>query len=182
MKLKDVAKIESGKNKDRLDKKDLINQYTAEDALNDFYLMANEIENSSNIITFDLYSKANSYNSRVISQKNLSKIILNQKMCKITVDKSKISPYYLCYLLNEDDYIQKQKRLYTQGSFIERLKPSFLCNLKILLPSLEKQKLIGELYVRSIYQNFLKKKLADESLTQNKELLRQFAKKAKSYE
>ncbi|MRN07245.1 hypothetical protein EAI26_07585 [Lactobacillus sp. 0.1XD8-4] len=180
MKLKDFVTIESGKNTNRLSEKELANQYTNLDAMMDFFTMAKEINNSSNIIAFDLYPKAGNYNARVISRKNSTKIITNQKMCKIIVDNQKISPYYLCYLLNEDNTVQRQKKLFTQGSFIERLRPSFLRNLDVKLLALPQQKLLGKIYVQSIYLNYLEKDLADKRLIQSKELLAQKIREGKT--
>ncbi|MBB1062300.1 restriction endonuclease subunit S [Limosilactobacillus fastidiosus] len=172
MKLKEVSRIESGKNVNRLNKNKLANQYTSLDAENDFYLMGKETEQCSNIIAFDLYPKIGNSSARVISEENSSKIILNQKMCKIIVDGTIASAYYICYLLNEDESVKKQKNSFLQGSFIERLQPSILSNLEIQLPSLKEQRLMGKIYVKSIYNNYLKKKLSDMELVRSKAFLR----------
>lgn len=125
MKLKDFVTIESGKNTNRLSEKELANQYTNLDAMMDFFTMAKEIDNSSNIIAFDLYPKSGNYNARVISRKNSTKIITNQKMCKIIVDNKKISPYYLCYLLNEDNTVQRQKKYLRRVHLLNGYVPLF---------------------------------------------------------
>lgn len=171
MLLKDVAIIQSGKNASRLSDTELNNQYTSDDAVSDFHNMNKEINQSTNILTFDLYPKNGKYGSRVISKRNVSKVVLNQKMCKLLVDGSKASPYYLCYLLNENTDVQRQKQLFTQGSFVEKLSPSFLKDLQIPFPSLQEQKYVGKMYVKAIYQNYVDKKYADQKLRCIKSLL-----------
>lgn len=181
MKLKEVARIESGKNINRLSKDKLANQYTSLDAENDFYLMGKETKVCSNIIAFDLYPKIGSASARVISEENASKIILNQKMCKIIVNDTIASAYYICYLLNEDESVKRQKNSFIQGSFIERLRPSILSNLEIKLPSLKEQNLMGKIYAKSIYYNYLEKKLSDMELVRSKAFLRKL-REVKRYE
>ena len=65
-------------------------------------------------------------------------------------------------------------------SFIERLRPSFLRNLDVELPALPQQKLLGKVYVQSIYLNYLEKDLADKRLIQSKELLAQKIREGKT--
>lgn len=75
---------------------------------------------------------------------------------KMLVD-DKIDAKFLVYLLNEDKEIKKQFQIGLQGSTILKYTVKQLKQLKLsYLPSFEKQKVIGEIYLKQLKVETLK--------------------------
>lgn len=93
-----------------------------------------------------------------IVKKDYENYIFTQNFVKIEPKKN-LNKEFLVYLLNEEEEIQKQFELSLQGSKILKYSLTQLKNLKVSkLPTLEKQKLIGEIYMKQEKLNGLKEK------------------------
>ncbi|MCI5725632.1 hypothetical protein [Fusobacterium sp.] len=93
-----------------------------------------------------------------IVKKNYENYIFTQNFVKLE-PKKKLNKEFLLYLLNEEEEIQKQFQLSLQGSKTLKYSMIQLKNLKVFkLPSLEKQKLIGEIYIKQEKLNGLKER------------------------
>lgn len=93
-----------------------------------------------------------------IVKKDYENYIFTQNFVKIE-PKKKLNKEFLLYLLNEEEEIQKQFQLSLQGSKILKYSMIQLKNLKVFkLPPLEKQKLIGEIYIKQKKLNGLKER------------------------
>ena len=74
-----------------------------------------------------------------------------------------IEPAFLVYLLNEDRRIKKQFQLGLQGSSILKYTVKQLRELELPpLPSLERQKMIGEIYLKQLKVEALKRRTAED--------------------
>ena len=74
----------------------------------------------------------------------------------------KIDAKYLVYLLNEDQFIQKQFQLGLQGSQVLKYTLKQLKELELPdLPSIEKQLMIGELYFNQLRLEALRNRTAN---------------------
>lgn len=93
-----------------------------------------------------------------IVKKNYENYIFTQNFVKIE-PKKKLNKEFLLYLLNEEEEIRKQFQLSLQGSKTLKYSMIQLKNLKLFkLPPLEKQKLIGEIYIKQEKLNGLKER------------------------
>ncbi len=79
-------------------------------------------------------------------------------------DTKKIYSWYFCYQFNEGKDFEKQIEMYHQGTTlsVKKLNIKTIGELKIFLPDIEKQILIGNIYRQSIIQNDLMIKQADD--------------------
>lgn len=85
-----------------------------------------------------------------------------QNYIKLFTDSS-VDPAFLVYLLNEDQRIRKQFQIGLQGTSILKYTLKQLKGLKMpALPSLKKQKIIGEIYLKQLKVEALKRKVAEE--------------------
>ncbi|WP_146549772.1 restriction endonuclease subunit M [Rummeliibacillus suwonensis] len=72
-----------------------------------------------------------------------------------------IEPKYLIYLLNEDIGIKRQLQMSLQGSMVLKYTVKQLKELELpKMPSIEKQKLIGELYFNQLRLQALRERAA----------------------
>lgn len=168
MKLAEIVEIKLGMNLSRHKEKDEISIYSNDDLLADLsgisYLsdisdtpimmskQSNHCVHEGDII----YSFINSVAGRVSSY-NTGKII-NQNFAKIMIDSEKIDGSYLCYLLNDNIGIAKQKALLMQGTALRKLSPTILRNFEVDLPEMAQQKVIGACYLDWLKRQALAKK------------------------
>ena len=88
--------------------------------------------------------------------------LYTQNYIKLFTDSS-VVPAFLVYLLNEDRRIQKQFQTGLQGSSILKYTLKQLRELELpSLPSLERQRIIGEIYLKQLRVEALKKRAAEE--------------------
>lgn len=97
--------------------------------------------------------------------------LLTQNFIRITPQKE-IDSKFLIYLLNESGYIKRQLLLGVQGSFVLKYTVSQIRELELRhLPSLKKQKLIGELYFYQLrYEELIKRKARLKKLLMMKKI------------
>lgn len=77
------------------------------------------------------------------------------------IPKEEIAPKYLIYLLNEDISIKRQFQIGLQGSMVLKYTIKQLSELKLpKLPTLEKQKMMGELYFNQLKLRALRERIA----------------------
>ena len=89
--------------------------------------------------------------------------ILTQNFMKCILDETKILPWYFCYKFNEGKKLEQQISMYHQGTTlsVKKLNVKIIGDLIINLPDIEKQRLLGEIYRKSIIQYELSIKNAD---------------------
>lgn len=88
--------------------------------------------------------------------------LFTQNYIKLFTDGA-IEPAFLVYLLNEDRRIKKQFQLGLQGSSILKYTVKQLRELELPpLPSLERQKMIGEIYLKQLKVEALKRRTAED--------------------
>ena len=67
---------------------------------------------------------------------------------------------FLVYLLNENDFVKKQLRLGLQGSVVIKYTLKQLKEIQIpILPQLDRQKILGEIYFKQLRLQALKKRV-----------------------
>ena len=123
--------------------------------LKDKNSLSNHLTYRSDIVISFVGTKAT-----VITESNQGKL-LNQNFAKIIVDESLIDSYYFCYALNEANHIRKQKFMLMQGSNLPKMTPAILKNLRVTLPNLEKQSLIGRAYFNLCKRQYLLKQQSE---------------------
>lgn len=171
--LKEIAELTFGKNSSRMTKEEQENIYNVDSLRQDLNYLG-EIKPSKQVgtpTTFnegDLALRLINPQAAVVSPTTAGSI-LSLNFAKIVPNRTKVDEWYLCYYLNEAEDVQKQIELSAQGqvSTIKRLGAKFLRELKIVLPDLEKQKELGQ-----IYRNWLiYRHKTEEALVQQEELV-----------
>ncbi len=144
--LSEIVEFSSGKNSARI-KGD---KYTPEDFDNDL-MCRNTIISSEDCIINLIKTKASP-----ISIENENKI-LTQNFLRCSLKKDEILPWFFCYQFNESKYLEKQIAMFNQGTTlsVKKLNVGTIQKLKIKLLDIEKQEIIGELYRKSMLQNEL---------------------------
>ncbi|OPA00037.1 restriction endonuclease subunit S [Bacillus cereus] len=103
-------------------------------------------------ITPALKTDTNSLVMHTLSQKvallpeKYSGLVLTNNFVKITF-KNKVDLHFIEWLINEHPTIQKQIVLFSQGSIIPSLKLSNIKDIELVLPSYEKQEVLGKIAV-----------------------------------
>lgn len=88
--------------------------------------------------------------------------IQTQNYIKLTPGKQ-LDKQFLLYLLNEDQHIKRQWAAGLQGSSVLKYTLAQLKNLQInALPPLEKQKIIGQVYIMQLRLQALKNRVATQ--------------------
>ena len=91
----------------------------------------------------------------IVSEKH-KRYLYTQNYIKISPDSS-IDPKFLIYLLNEEEMVRKQLHFGLQGSTTLKYTLKQLKCLELpMLPSLEKQRLIGDVYLKQLKVQALK--------------------------
>lgn len=168
MKLSEVIEIKLGMNLSRHKEKAELKIYSNDDLLADLNGLSHSSVYSRHPVIMDkqmthcvdkgdiVYSFINSI-AGLVSSHNSGKII-NQNFARIVVDSEKLDSSYLCYLLNDNVEIEKQKALLMQGSTLRKLSPASIRNFDVALPDLDKQRVIGILYLDWLKRQALAKK------------------------
>ncbi|MEK4662325.1 restriction endonuclease subunit S [Priestia sp. FSL H7-0729] len=170
MKLEDVVTVRIGKNLSRRNEKNDLTfvTYSYEDLLNDLegaFLdsQANLYEEQTDSYlssTGDVVFSFVSSKAGIVSDLNQGKII-NQNFAKLFFDHKILDPCYLCYVLNESHSAKRQMAISMQGSFVPKLTPAILKEFEIKLPTIEKQRTIGNVYFTYKKHHALVKKQAE---------------------
>ena len=154
MLLENLMEFTAGKNSTRI-KENECDLYTQEDFETDLHDISNEIIDGC-IINL-IRSKAAPLSIRA-SKKCLTSNFL---LCKF--DITKLDPWYFCYLFNESKSMEQQINMLHQGSTlsVKKLTIKSVGELNIKLLDMDKQKLIGQLYRKSVKQQELLSKQAE---------------------
>ena len=161
--LEDVIQFSLGKNPSRVDENEEL--YSTEDFDTD---LLDNMDNLSIILINLIKSKA-----APLSNRNSKKCITSNYL-RCELDESKIDPWYFCYQFNEGKSIQQQIGMYHQGNTlsVKKLNIALISQLLIPLPTIEKQKSIGELYRLYIKRQELLRRQYENYNTLNKEIIR----------
>ncbi|MCY8717617.1 restriction endonuclease subunit S [Bacillus spizizenii] len=173
MRLEDIVTVKIGRNLSRgHEKNDLtLVAYTYEDLINDLdgsFLdsqvspdaeQSNHKENYLSSVGDVVFSFVSS-KAGIVSDLNHGKII-NQNFAKLMIEHHELDSRYLCYALNESHAMKKQMAISMQGSTVPKLTPAILKELEIKLPSIEKQRTIGQAYFCLRKRQALVKKQAE---------------------
>ncbi|MFL0377632.1 restriction endonuclease subunit S [Paenibacillus amylolyticus] len=73
---------------------------------------------------------------------NIKKGIMDSHLIRIRFNENLILPEFAAYLIQDSYYIKVQIDLYSKGSIMSGLNSSIIKNLKLVLPSIEEQKVI----------------------------------------
>lgn len=86
--------------------------------------------------------------------KDIKKKCLTSNFLLCSFDIDILDPWYFCYQFNEGKHFKHQISRYHQGSTVsvKKLSISSIRELQIKLPSIEKQRAIGNMYRQSILQ------------------------------
>lgn len=166
VRLDEIIEFSLGKNVTRIKEQDT-EIFTPEDFERDLSSGDNECNTYGCIINL-IKSKA-----APISVHTESKVI-TQNFLKCLLDESKILPWYFCYQFNEGKELERQIAMFHQGTTlsVKKLNVKTISDLKINLPDLEKQKLIGDAYRKSILQYQLYLKQAEDIKKYTLEMIR----------
>lgn len=154
--LSDVITFSFGKNPTRIKAQEL-DLYSPENFESDLYC-ENEHDQEPECIINLIKSKA-----APVSIKNKDKCITSNFLrCKF--DEQILDKWYFCYQFNEGKEFEQQITMFHQGSTtsVKKLNTKTIGELKIQLPDIEKQRMIGQLYKHSLVQNRLLLKQAEE--------------------
>ena len=154
--LNEIVQFTLGKNPTRI-REQTAELYTPEDFEKDLHCIHSTKEGRGCIINL-IKSKC----SPISEQTERKCITSNFLRCDF--DTGKICPWYFCYQFNEGKDVEQQIEMYHQGTTlsVKKLNIKTIGELKILLPDMEKQRLIGNLYRQSIIQNDLMVKQAED--------------------
>ncbi|UIN49280.1 restriction endonuclease subunit S [Bacillus safensis] len=172
MKLEQIITIKMGKNQSRKNEHDYtdLSTYSYEDLMKDLdgaYLDSIVNEKESTLLTVDPYltTVCDVVFSFVSSVAGIVSIetqgkVMNQNFAKLIIDTDKLDKHYLCYVLNESQFMKKQMAVSMQGSTVPKLTPGIFRGLEVHLPSIEKQQVIGKAYFHFRKRQALMKKQA----------------------
>lgn len=153
--LSEIVQFTLGKNPTRI--REQTNElYTSEDFEKDLH--------GIHTVKEDLGCIINLINSKCspISEQTKTKYITSNFL-KCDFDTERIFPWYFCYQFNEGKNLEQQIAMYHQGTTlsVKKLNVKIMGELKMFLPEIEKQRLIGNLYKQSLIQNDLMIKQAE---------------------
>ena len=153
--LKEIIRFTLGKNSTRI-RKPADELYTPEDFENDLHCIHSAKEGMGCIINL-IKSKCSP-----ISEQTETKCITSNFL-RCDFDTGRIYPWYFCYQFNEGKDFEQQIEMYHQGTTlsVRKLNIKTIGELKIVLPDIEKQRTIGNLYRQAIIQNDLMVKQAE---------------------
>lgn len=154
--LNEIIQFTLGKNPTRIREKsdDL---YTPEDFEKDLHGIHSTKEGMGCIINL-IKSKCSP-----ISEQTEAKCITSNFL-RCDFDTGKLYSWYFCYQFNEGKGFEQQIEMYHQGTTlsVRKLNIKTIGELKIVLPDIEKQRTIGNIYRQSIIQNDLLVKQAED--------------------
>lgn len=153
--LNEIIQFTLGKNPTRI-RGQADELYTPEDFENDLHCINSTKEEIGCIINL-IKSKCSP-----ISEQTEAKCITSNFL-RCDFDTRKIYSWYFCYQFNEGKGFEQQIEMYHQGTTlsVKKLNIKTIGELKIVLPDIERQRTIGNLYRQSIIQNDLLVKQAE---------------------
>lgn len=173
--LKDIAQITMGLNSQKLK---LVSAghdtYTAEDLSHDLtagYQGEYKPSESGLVNAGDVVFNSLSQTAAVVSEENAGKAIL-QSVLKFQIDRSKIDPWYLCYVLNESQSIKHQLHKRLEGTVMKLLTSTTAKKLNIELPDFAVQQRIGRIYSQMLVNNQMQREYIAKSNAAILEILR----------
>ena len=154
--LGDIINFSLGKNPTRIKNQDS-QIYSQEDFENDLYSV-NRHDNSSECIINLIKSKA-----APVSLDNQDKCITSNFL-QCDLNGLILDKWYFCYHFNEGKDFEQQIAMFHQGTTlsVKKLNVKTVSELKIKIPDIERQRMIGELYRQSLIQNSLMLKQAED--------------------
>lgn len=154
--LNEIIQFTLGKNPTRI-REQTDELYTSEDFENDLHCIHSTKEGMGCIINL-IKSKCSP-----ISEQTEAKCITSNFL-RCDFDTGKLYPWYLCYQFNEGKDFEQQIEMYHQGTTlsVKKLNIKTVGELKIVLPDIEKQRIIGNIYRQLIIQNALMVKQAQD--------------------
>ncbi|PJZ00590.1 restriction endonuclease subunit S [Bacillus vallismortis] len=170
MRLEEMVTVKIGRNLSRGHEKNdpTLVAYTYEDLINDLdgsFLdslgvghakhQESYLSSAGDVVFSFVSSKAG-----IVSDRHQGKVI-NQNFAKLLIEHHELDRRYLCYALNESHTMKKQMAISMQGSTVPKLTPAILKELEIDLPSIEKQRTIGQAYFCLRKRQALVKKQAE---------------------
>lgn len=177
MLLEDIAKFYAGLNVSRIAVADGVPEnwaYSIDDFDNDFSCLPSDRKETSFVgndekLRIDeddcIISLAKS-KATIVGKASIGKCI-TVNFVKCDIDKTKIDPWYFCFMFNENKVIQKQLNMSLQGT-ISCIKRISLASLKtvslseIEIPDITQQKIIGQLYYNTLKCETLEKLQAEQ--------------------
>lgn len=143
--------------------------YSQTDLLDDLLDIESEAVDGKQVRTYDKVNTLStgdvvfsliSGSASIVKEKHIG-YLYTQNYIKLKLS-DEIEPHFLVYLLNEDRTIKKQFQMGLQGSVIMKYTLKQLKNLRIPpLPSLDKQKIIGDIYAKQLRLQALRKRAAN---------------------
>ncbi len=154
--LNEIVQFTLGKNPTRI-REQIDELYTPEDFEKDLHCINSTKEGMGCIINL-IKSKC----SPISEQTEMKCITSNFLRCDF--DTGKIYPWYFCYQFNEGKGFKQQIEMYHQGTTlsVKKMNIKTIGELKIFLPDIERQMMIGNIYRQSIIQNDLMIKQAED--------------------
>lgn len=154
--LNEIMRFSLGKNTTRINVQES-NLYSPENFENDLYCVNACYEKSECII--------NLIKSKVapLSKENADKCLTSNFLkCEFAPDV--LDKWYFCFQFNEGKALEQQIAMFHQGTTlsVKKLNVKTIGELKIKLPDIEKQKIIGEMYRISLVQKRLRLKQAED--------------------
>lgn len=148
--LENIMQFTVGKNPTRLKEQKVSKIYTSEDFDRNLYNMKNEQLLTGCIINL-IKSKAAPFTNMIDNKCITSNFLI------CLFDTSILDPWFFCYKFNESAEIRQQIDMYNQGTTIsvKKLTIKNIGNLELMLPDINKQTLIGQIYKKSIIQKEL---------------------------
>lgn len=154
--LNEIMRFTLGKNPTRITGQD-VQLYTPDDFEKDLHCI-NVIGKKTECIINLIKSKAAPVSSLTDNK------CITSNFLKCEFDEQVLDQWYFCYQFNEGKELEQQIAMYNQGTTlsVKKLNVKTIGELKICLPPIEKQKLIGEMYKMSVIQHDLMIKQAEE--------------------
>lgn len=154
--LNEIIQFTSGKNPTRI-REQADKLYTPEDFEKDLHCI-----NSTKVGMGCIINLIKSKCSPISEQTEEKCITSNFLRCDF--DTGKLDSWYFCYQFNEGKSFEQQIEMYHQGTTlsVKKLNIKTIGELKIVLPDIEKQRTIGNIYRQSIVQNDLMVQQAED--------------------
>ncbi len=154
--LNEIVQFTLGKNPTRI-REQIDELYTPEDFEKDLHCI-NSVKEGMGCIINLIKSKC----SPISEQTEMKCITSNFLRCDF--DTGKIYPWYFCYQFNEGKGFKQQIEMYHQGTTlsVKKMNIKTIGELKIFLPDIERQTMMGNIYRQSIIQNDLMIKQAED--------------------
>ena len=85
-----------------------------------------------------------------VAPADLPECMSTKHLCVLTLDRSRVEPYFVWGALLFDDSVRRQTRLQAQGQIMEGWNLSIVKNLEIHVPPLSRQRLFCDLVAQTL--------------------------------